>query len=385
VFGGSLHRGRCPIGLDLGAHSIKMIQLERRDGRDGWPWSVVAAASRSLPQELPEDSQARTELLGQLICEMLADGGFTHRQVVSALPARSVQYKNLRLPPMPPDELQAAVEWEAADRMYFDRGKVQLQYFDAGPVRQGEETRQEIILMAASIADIESHLELLTRGGLDPEAVEVAPSALARSMGMDWTSEAAMPLMGEDGGERSTARLIIDIGHSACQVLVTRQGRVAFFKLIDIGADQIDQAVADQLNMSVTALRQQRANAQPESTSAEAEGQQAMTQAYAAAIQELSREVQLCLRYYSVTFRGRRPDHAMLVGGASHDSLLAKLLGDQMSIRVAPTSPFTGVDVSSVARLAGVTDAELGPWAVAAGLSMRGRAVRTRTLQEAAA
>src|SRR5205814_7718440 len=53
---------------------------------------------------------------------------------------------------------------------------------------------------------------------------------------------------------------------------------------------------------------------------------QAVFDATRGTMEELGREIALCLRYYSVTFRGQRPTRVKLIGGeASDPDLLASL------------------------------------------------------------
>src|SRR5687768_4694335 len=114
-----------------------MLQLER----SGDGYAVVAAESRALPAEVPAESAPRVDMFVGLIRDMLDTGGFSGRKVVSCLPAKALHYKNLRVPRMPADELKAAVEWEAADRLKLPVDAMHIQFFDAGEVRQGEELR----------------------------------------------------------------------------------------------------------------------------------------------------------------------------------------------------------------------------------------------------
>lgn len=329
MFGGSRAGGRCPIGVDLGAHSIKLLQLERRcEGTASW--SVAAAATRAMPTDLPPSGPQRITAISNIIRAMLSEAPFRGRTCVSCLPYSLIQFKNLRLPPMPADELRQAIEWEAADRLSAENGPVQFQYFDAGLVRQGDESRQEIILMTALPAAVEEHVTTLVQAGLGPMAVDVAPAALARVMAAHAEHDEQM----REDGTSAPARVIIDVGHGATQVVIVREGRIVFVKLIDVGPVNDDATVA-----------------------------------------ELARELQLCLRYYSVTFRGVRPDRAALIGEADRDAELARKLSEQLGIRVEAVSPLRHVDTSRMpeqARRAG-----LGRWAVAAGLSLRGLVPQT--------
>ena len=367
VIKGLLRRGRRPIGIDLGAHSIKMLQLANGPAGN----VVAAAAKKALPADIPESGQGRARAIAELVRQAHAESRMAGRSVVCCLPSTSIQYKNLRLPKMPADELRAAVEWEAADRLKLDPKTTRFQFFDAGEVRQGDELRQEIILMAVPASTVDDYAEALAACGLQPLCFEAAPSALARSVGTKATDE---------GDE--AARVILDVGFAASKVLVVRNGRVVFFKLIDIGGRALDECVAQRLKMSVSDASDLRRRLRRSEAADPATGNQpvsgtdqrqsverAVGEAMRGSIDELSREVGLCVRYFSVTFRGRRPDAVDLVGGEAGEEQLVKLLADSAQMRVEPVLLGDSVDFSRVSEVVG-SAGPLSEWSVATGLAM---------------
>ncbi len=359
MFGGRSARGRSPIGVDLGPDGIRLIQLEHSIDAAAARWSVAAAAMRPAPDTPPSDGAEHAHYLAQTLRAMLAEDDFRGRACVSCLPVGLVHFKNLRLPPMPGEELTKAVEWEATDRMSFERGQMELQYFDAGVVRQGDESRQEVILMAAATADVEAHVGILTRCGLDPLAVDVAPAALARSLARGMSTHAATT------EETSTpARVIVELGRNATQVVIVRQGRIVFCKIIDVGGATIEQEIAQRLHLASDEVRLRRQRMRDEAVE-----DKPFIDALTAATAELSRELQLCLRYYSVTFRGVRPDRIALVGHESNDVVLARLMSEQSGFTLEPVSPFHAMNSSRLESVAAGTCP--GQWAVATGLALR--------------
>lgn len=384
MFGGIWKQAGAPIGLDLGAHSVRMLQLSPRGD------AVQAAAWRALPvSDGPLRGEAYHEAVGQAVRAMLQEGHFTGKRVVSGLPVSAVQFKNLRLPRMPADELAAAVQWEAAERLGLGDEPVETQFFDAGEVRQGDEARQEVILMAVPTAFVEAHVQTLTDTGLHPEAIDVAPGALARCLTGHEQHELDAP-----------ARVVLDVGHSASKVLIARGGRVLFFKAIDIGGAKLDQVLADQLDlpraevaslrhrMQLDAAEPDEADPSPppaQEVNADGEGgadrplfgpgshreiDRAVYEAVRPVVSDLARELSLCLRYYSVTFRGPRPEEVLLVGGEARQRWLAPMLAEGSGVAMQLADPFA----ASVpgATLAALRDAQ-GPeaWAVALGLAQR--------------
>lgn len=371
MFGGKWSKTKCPIGIDVGTRSVRMLQLERRDARKGGPaagYAVVAAALQELPDGLAPTGEPYHTAVTDAIRKMLGQSGFAGRRVVSCLPAPSVQYKNLRLPKMPPDELEAAVRWEASDRLQISRDDSAIQFFDAGEVRQGDELREEVILLAASTSAIEAHTRMLIGCGLEPLAIDVVPAALARYLTV------LSPQVSAGSGDDIQARVLIDVGYQSTKVLILREERIAFFKLINVGGRTFDQAVATTLGLSVTSAASLRQDVRQSAANVAPERVEAVKAAMRPAVVDLAREIGLCLRYYSVTFRGRRPESAVLVGGEALHSGLTQELSTGAGIHVSLGSELTAIDTGAAANVIR-SGPERMEWAVAAGLSLRGEPV----------
>ncbi|MAE60590.1 MAG: hypothetical protein CMJ49_04435 [Planctomycetaceae bacterium] len=356
-----------PIGLDLGASGAKMLQLVRVDGG----WSINACGRYDLPRSVPADGPQRQEALTEGIRALLASSPFHGRDVVSCLPVSVVQYKNTRMPQMPADELAQAVQWEAQDRLQLGDQGAKIQHLDAGDVRQGDQTRREVILMGVTDAALRDHIHVINSTGLNPVSVDVTPTAIARCFARNIRRQADM----------EAGHLFIDVGRSCSKVIILRGHTISFFKLIDIGGDHLDAAVAENVNLShdeVASIRRRLADGR---TAEDDDGKlfgssrrdsvkQAVGEAVRAVVSTLAREIGLCLRYYSVTFRGARPTVAQLVGGEAHDAHLVGSLTDQLDLDVQVADPLPGIDRSHPAIA--IERRDLMPeWAVAGGLVMR--------------
>ena len=162
-----------PIGLDLGHSSLKMVQLAVRDGK------VKVLAARQVPVE--GDGRERDSAVIGAIQQLLADGQFRGREVVSALPIDKVRITSLRLPEDETDQADKILRREAAERFDLDPARDAIDYILAGSVRQGDEVKNEYILFAVDYATVEGHIRLLEEAGLTPAAVDASPCALFRA------------------------------------------------------------------------------------------------------------------------------------------------------------------------------------------------------------
>ena len=358
-----------PIGLDIGADSVKMLQLQRAGGE----LVVCACGRRKLPAEVRTDPSRRYELTVSAVKGLLRERGFRGRRVTTALSSRQLGIKNVRMPHLSPSELAEAIRWEAGERFGFEIAPDRVKYLLAGEIRQGGETQDEIIMLAVSEKIIETHLSMLEEIGLRIEHIEPEPIALFRVFDRFLRRR----------GDRDSVSVVLDIGASSTRIVVARGRRIVFIKSIEIGGARLTGAVARQLNLSLEEAEELRAmmvkqdSEEGESTPEAREGAGVsqsvcwtIHDALRGEIEELSREIALCLRYCSVTFRGLRPREIVVTGGQAYDRSAMKLLGEQLGVECVTPNPLRGVNVSKV-TFSGNRRGALSEWALCAGLAMR--------------
>ena len=246
-FGGNNKRGHGPIGLALNAHDVRLAQ---RVAGGRYVFEIEALAGVNDPA----DPSFHTET-SRAIATAMRRGKFVGKDVVSALPAEMLRYKTLRLPPMPHEDLVQAVAWEAAERFQLTDDQA-LQHYSAGEVQQGNEQREEVILLAAEKRAVYDHATAVKRAGLAPSAIDATGAAMARLLGMEGRSS-----------------LIVHLGPAVAEIVGTRGTQVIFDKPVELVRD------GDEIDLPA-----------------------------------LCREIGLCVRYMSVTFGVHKPDTAWVCG-----------------------------------------------------------------------
>lgn len=259
-FGGNNKKWRGPIGVALTAHEVYLAQK--------LPGGGYAFASQALAEGTDPASASYHTECSHAIASALRRGKFVGKEVVSALPMQSLQYKTLRMPPMPAEDLVQAVAWEAAERFQFTDEQV-LQHYSAGEVKQGGEVREEIILLAAERATVHDHATAIKRSGLTPIAIDATGAALARVLGTPGQS-----------------MLVVHLGQSMAEIVGAHGSQVIFDKPINL--TRMDGEI------DVTGL---------------------------------ARELSLCLRYLSVAFGVHKPDFAWIAGQGATHNLASDLTG----------------------------------------------------------
>jgi len=97
-----------------------------------------------------------------------------------------------------------------------------------------------------------------------------------------------------------------------------------------------------------------------------------MIDAISKVAEELAKEISLCLRYYSVTFRGKRIERAFFTGGGSHENILFDIMKRQLAVGIEIAQPFRGFDIQNEKVNINERNGLLSEWAVAVGLSLKG-------------
>lgn len=355
-----------PIGIDVGSGGVKAIQLHS----DGQTLSVRAAGKIDAPVSFRSEED-RQDFVAEALSSILKNRGFKGRSAVTCVPGSDIHFKSFRIPQMPAEELHSAALFEAEERFAFDDSDAEYRYIDAGKIRQGQESRQEIIAMGCSGAALREHLGLLNKAGLVCQAVDVAPCAVVRCFG-DEISAAQ---------EQGQAYLFVDIGDQATRITTTIDQDIVFVKSAKIGGQELNRLAGKTLNLTPDEALQLRRDilsryADPAGEGISQHQQEILESAFSAitpGIEQLGKEIGLCLRYYAVTFRGIRPHELICVGGHSYDSPLLETLTELTGVPTRRGTPFKNIEVGEVfpEKLRGNGLVE---WTTAVGLSLRGRA-----------
>jgi len=373
------NRSLRPIGLDIGHSSVKMIQLAMNGGQT----SVIAAGKARIDAGINGDDQARRSFIISAIKRMLDEGSFRGRNVVSCLPNDGLKITSLRLAETGTEEIEQALKKEVVQRFGLNPDKDAMDYMLAGDIQQGDEIKNELILFAADNETIKSHIEMLEEACAIPVAIDTVPCALFRSF--------ERSLRRQEDKEHTL--VFVDVGSRWTVVVFGRGGEISFVKQIPIGGERFSDEIAAKLGINVSQaqmlrdkLRMERGlyvsqpgpveqasdnNAQRLDTAT----RQVIVDAISAVAEELAREISLCLRYYTVTFRGKRVERAFFTGGEAYENILLNVLKRHLTVEIEVAQPLRGFDLSSEAARVNLDSDRRGllcEWAVAVGLSLKG-------------
>jgi type IV pilus assembly protein PilM len=338
-----------PIGIDIGSRSVKLLQFD----------AALAEIWETSRWDLPLNEAGNPQRRDQQVIDALRHAregrNFRGRDAVFCLGAGDLFVQNIRVAQASGDELRKIVHFEAAGRLPFKNEEAEIRYWDADDVRQGDVVRREVILLACQRAVLQRLLTIAEAAGLHPLAIDVEPAALLRCYGRQFRRD----------GDQEQRRMFVNVGAANTAVVIGRGGEAMFVKYIELGGKHLDDAVARYLKLppaDAAALR--RHNGDRRADQRDPEITRSIAESIRPVIERLAQELSLCLRYYSVTFRGHPLSQIVLGGGEASETLVDALAArvDLPCERGNPLRSYAKTPASD----------RLGQWDVAAGLALRG-------------
>lgn len=345
------------VGLDIGTSALRAVELVMDNG--GKP-SLEAYGQVGLPQGAMVDGEVRNAIqVSDALRRLWREGGFQTTRVHLGVAGLRAITREMELPPLPPEELDAAVTLQAEDVVPFPIERTSLASTVISRTVDGEGMPLIRVLVAAAHRDlIDGVVAAVEDAGLEPVAIDLDTAALSRAF--------TLP------GSATEPEAVVSVGAGLTMVVVHHGGMLQFVRTIDLGGDTITKAVSAGLDIpfaDAEVTKRRLALPGPQDPTALA--------AVARIVDELASEVHNSIRYYSA-LPGRTPPARVLVtGGASRTVGLMTKVQHGLDLPVLEASPLSFVDVSRLG-ISPTDSEEINPTvAVPLGLALNGP-TRTR-------
>lgn len=337
-----------PIGIDLGDRAVKLVQLDADHDRllaaNHWDVNTKGLAPEEMRQRFLNGLMHAHE--GQ---------GFRGRDAVICLSERDLFLQNIRVPKTgDPRDYSRLVQQEAAGRLPYSVAEAEIRFLEADDVRQGDSVMREIILLACHLPKLEQLLELVVEAGFRPIGVDIEPLCVLRSY---------FKQLRRDDDHQGRV-MFVHVGYSKTLILIAEADHLLFVKYVDLGGQQMDEAVARHLEIELSdASAIRRHNGDRRVDQQDPEVTRSVTDAIRPVVERLTNEIAMAIRYHSVTFRGR-PLTRIILGGGEASLGLMNAFHQRIEMKCELGDPLRSF----------VTDQRIqrkGLWDVATGLALR--------------
>jgi len=340
------------VGLDLGSSVVKAVEISL----DG-PEPVVTGFSRI---EIPPGGT-----VAEAVEAAFREGRFRSRRVVTSVAGQSVVVRYVPMMRMSDSELKQAIRFETDKYLPFDLDEVVMDCQSLDGVgsqlstdEDGSDDQMTVLLAACKTEAIEDQVRLVQGQNLTLSAIDIDLFALANA----WELCGVLP---GDTDEEARGIALVDVGATRTSINVLYGGETCFSREINIGGQDMTQAVARRLSVEVfEAEAIKRA-----SESHEAE----VNSAIAPVLEDLVSEISLSLDYVE-HHAGIGVEEILLSGGGVLAPGASGYIEQATARRARTWNPLEGLRVDANR----VDVEELEAWAptlvVAVGLASRVRA-----------
>lgn len=337
-----------PIGVDIGSSSVKLLQLsaDRRQVVESVCWELPRGED-GLPIRTPE-------AVLDILCRARQGRNFRGREAVFGLGGEELFVQNVRVPQSNGESIEKLVWNEAGSRLPFDASEAEIRFLQTEPVRQVDTVRLEVIVLACRRSLIKEKIALAEEAGFVLAALEPQPVALLRSYLKQYRRES----------DQHRRTMYVNIGSGSTMVLIARGNDLMFIKPVAVGGHSLDMAVAQHLGMSLpeaAALRRYHGDRRADQRDPEIT--RTIQEAVRPVWERLANELAMCIRYFSITFRGE-PVSCLVLGGGEASKELAEWLAHHLNLPCEVADPFRAFENRA-------SGGRLSQWDVAAGLALR--------------
>ncbi|MDD5527511.1 MAG: type IV pilus assembly protein PilM [Patescibacteria group bacterium] len=225
------------IGVDIGASAIKMVELEKRQGRIEL---VSYGYSENIKEAAGDGWTKNTEYVVKVIDKIYKKMEATTDMAVATLPAFSVFSSIITLRNVDKNGMAAAVEWEAKKFIPLPLEEMILDWKIIGSSKDKEKNNTMILLTGSPKNLVKRYVNIFRKTMVNLTNLEPETFALIRAL---------------VGADKSTL-MIAEIGAVNTDIFIIKEGIPVLSRSLDIGGKTISKAIATALNISLERAEQ---------------------------------------------------------------------------------------------------------------------------------
>ncbi len=229
-----LGRSRSTVGLDIGASSVKAVQLKRGRGED----ELVRLGIAPLhPETIVDGVIMDSGTVISAIQQIFSENQIKTKDVVVAVSGHSVIVKKIRVAKMKPDELEEAIPFEAEQYVPYAVEDVNLDY----QVLEGRDSNAnelDVLLVAVKKDIINDYLSIISTAGLNAVVVDVDAFALENAF------ELAYEL------DRQQVVGLVNLGAAVMNINILQDGISEFTRDSPLGGNRYTESIQKMLGLS---------------------------------------------------------------------------------------------------------------------------------------
>ncbi len=338
-------RDRTIVGLDIGASSIKVVEIERRRG----DMRLVNFGEAALePDAIVDGEIMDRQAVVAAIRELFTSRRITPQRVVLGVHGRGVIVKKIVMDRIEASEAAEAVYWEAERHVSYDLNDLSLDFeilgVDVGP------TQMQVLLVAAKRDLILNRAEIIEEAGLGVEAVDVNGFAVQNALehSQSYTATEIVALL--------------NIGADITNVNVVRGGVPLYTQDLALGGHTYLQSIQKAFHLS---------RAEVEKALQDTPARLDVRVQLEEFCGDLSANIEKSLNYLRTSGEADHLDRVLVCGGGAQVTGVVAMLTHLQSVPVQVVDPLHGLSCARGLFAEGEAERIAPRLAVSLGLALR--------------
>ncbi len=352
------------VGLDVGSHGIKVVELAPVDHR----FRVLHAGTAPTPPgAVKEGVIVEPHSVATAIRQAFTTAGVKPGRVVSAVGGQAVIVRELKLPPMPDADLEKAARFEAERYIPYGVREVNMDLDVMGETTEEGQKKIVVLLVATKRDTVDKHVTALETAGLEPFVLDVDAFAILR----------ALTPVGQAAGD---AQVFVDLGAETTDIVIAEGGHLRLTRNVNIGGDNLTRAVATKLEMEFKTAEQTKEQKGMVLLEGEPMPDDKMVltlhDVMLPILGDLATEVRRSLDYFQTRYREAKVSRIAISGGTAQLPNLGRFLSLELGVETTVGDAFAQCEVGAQVLTADARRQMAPAMATAVGLAMRGAVER---------
>jgi type IV pilus assembly protein PilM len=311
-------RSKGVVGLDIGSHAIKLVELSDRKGEFHLERVGVEPLS---PEAIVDGSIMDSSLVVDAVQRLIEQTGVRSNQFATSVSGHSVIIKKIQVPAMGDDELADSIQWEAEQYIPFDIHDVRLDYVVLSQGEMGVDT-MDVLLVAVKRDKINDYTSVISQAGKTPVLVDVDSLALENVFEHNYDVDPGSVVA------------LVNMGAGVSNITILTQGTSVFWRDISFGGNQFSERLQREFNLShEQAEAMKRGQAVEDHSPADAQP------ILDAVSREMAVETQKTFDFFMATTSQSKVERLYLSGGCALTPNLREIFQEKFGVPVELMNP----------------------------------------------
>jgi len=343
------------FGLDMGSYSVKLVEIDREDGRFRLKnFAIAELYGEGEEYDIEGPSYSRQSAAVRSCFKQMKLNPRRVKILNCSVGGQEVAVKQIRSIPLSAEELESSLTFEARKHLPLEDTEAILDYQILS--ESANATNIDILMVAATKKAFDYHIKLLRELGIKPKIMDAECTALVNSYFI---------IHGKPEGEK--ALLFLDIGAKFSTLTVFSDSGMMFSRDIAVGGHKLTEDIRNLRNIEyLEAEDLKKSKGMGAFLGGEGGDESSIRIARRKALDSLVDEIRRSLRYYTKETGIKEFDRILLCGGSALLTNLNSHLAQTLAMNVEIYNPFEFFTVPP-----GFNEALGAQLATACGLALR--------------